>query len=127
MAIYQVGDKRQLTGFRAVLGGPGKLYEDEIEELVWNNTEELTGEGLFPVARQPTVPGGGIPDIVALDRQARVVVIEVKRDIERNHSPNALSTRGGRETPVSTSCRGSTTAVRTSSSRIGGSSRTARV
>lgn len=94
MAIFEVNDDNQLSGFRPILGGPDQLYESEIEELVWLNSEELTGEGLFPIARQPTVGGGGKPDIVALDRQARVVVIEVKRDIDRGQLAQCLEYAG---------------------------------
>ena len=43
MAIHQVVDNQQLIGVRAVPGGSGNLYKDEIEGLVWDNTEELTG------------------------------------------------------------------------------------
>jgi|GEM_PF-948474 len=94
MAIFEINPDKQLSSFRRVLGGPGKLYEDEIEELVWNNSEELTGEGLFPIARQPKVGGGGKPDIVALDSKARVVVIEIKRDIDRGQLAQCLEYAG---------------------------------
>ena len=94
MAIFEVDNDKQLTSFRRVLAGPERLYENEIEELVWRNSEELTGEGLFPVARQPLVAGGGKPDIVALDSEARVVVIEVKRDIDRKQLAQCLEYAG---------------------------------
>ncbi len=94
MAILRLGSEKQVMSLKPVLGGPGKLYEDEVEDLIWNNTEQLTGEGLFPVARQPKVAGGGIPDIVALDSDARVVVIEVKRDIEREQLSQCLEYAG---------------------------------
>ncbi len=94
MAIFEVNSDRKLSSFRRVLGGTGQLYEAEIEELVWNNSEELTGEGLFPIARQPMVGGGGKPDIVALDSKARVVVIEIKRDIDRGQLAQCLEYAG---------------------------------
>ena len=53
-----------------------EVPEREIEELLWRNLEEFTGESLFPVARRPTVQSGGIPDIVALNRSGDVVVVE---------------------------------------------------
>ena len=59
-------------------------YEREIEALAWSNLEAFTGEALFPVARQARISGGGIPDILALDESGRVVVIEVKRDMDRS-------------------------------------------
>jgi hypothetical protein len=33
--------------------------------------EAFTGESLFPVARQPHIAGGGVPDILALDDTGR--------------------------------------------------------
>lgn len=60
------------------------VYESEIEGLLWDNLEELTGDNLFRVARQPVLSSGGRPDILALDSAGRVVVIEVKRDVDRH-------------------------------------------
>jgi hypothetical protein len=71
-----------------------QLYESEIEELVWGDLEAFTGEPLFPVARQPRISGGGIPDVVALDRTGRVVVIEVKRDADRGQLAQCLEYAG---------------------------------
>lgn len=34
------------------------VYEREIEDLLWNNIEEITGDNLFRLARQPYLPGG---------------------------------------------------------------------
>jgi hypothetical protein len=70
------------------------LYEKEIERLLWENLEALTGEPLFPLARQPKIEGGGIPDIVALDESGRVVVIEVKRDVDRSQLAQCLEYAG---------------------------------
>lgn len=64
--------------------------ESEIEDLLWSNLEEFTGEALFRVRRQPTLAGGGRPDIVTLDRQGAVVVIEVKRDVDRGQLAQCL-------------------------------------
>jgi hypothetical protein len=83
----------ELVAFRALRGG-ADLYESEIEDLVWSSPDELTGESLFPVARQPNVAGGGRPDIVALDVDARVVVVEIKRDIDRNQLAQCLEYAG---------------------------------
>ena len=66
----------------------------EIEALLWDNLEEITGENLFRVARQAPLPLGGKPDIVALDATARVVVIEIKRDVDRNQLAQALEYAG---------------------------------
>ena len=55
----------------------------KIEGLLWQNIEEFTGEALLPIRRQPPIRGGGKPDVVALDKTGRVVVIEVKRDVDR--------------------------------------------
>lgn len=70
------------------------LYEQEIEQLLWDDLEAFTGESLFPVARQPRIAGGGIPDVVALDEGGRVVVIEVKRDIDRGQLAQCLEYAG---------------------------------
>jgi hypothetical protein len=70
------------------------VYEAEIEELLWGNLEEITGDNLFRVARQAVLPSGGRPDIVALDPSGRVVVIEVKRDVDRNQLAQALEYAG---------------------------------
>jgi Restriction Enzyme Adenine Methylase Associated len=93
MPLFEITGPTDLTAFRALHGG-AELYESEIEDLVWSNPDELTGESLFPVARQPTLDGGGRPDVVALDREARVVVIEIKRDIERSQLAQCLEYAG---------------------------------
>ena len=81
MPVYEL-ESGELKPFARLRPGPD-LYEQEIEDLLWSDLEAFTGESLFPVARQPRIPGGGVPDIVALDESGRVVVIEVKRDIDR--------------------------------------------
>ena len=68
-------DQQSLIPFRrqAITAG---VYEAEIESLLWDNLEEITGDNLFRVARQATLPSGGRPDVIALDVTGRVVVIE---------------------------------------------------
>lgn len=66
----------------------------EIEDLIWGNADEITGESLFPVARQPNLPEGGRPDIVFLDRQGRVAVVEIKRDMSRRQLAQCLEYAG---------------------------------
>jgi len=90
--LYEISGERELTPFRRLQGA--ELYEREIEELVWSNPDEFVGESLFLVARQPTIPNGGRPDIVALDSSARVVVIEIKRDVERGQLAQCLEYAG---------------------------------
>lgn len=70
------------------------LYEKEIESLLWDNLEAVLGESLFPVARQPKLDLGGIPDILALDESGRVVVVEVKRDVDRGQLAQCLEYAG---------------------------------
>lgn len=82
-----------LTALRQVRGS-AELYEREIESLIWGDLETMTGEALFPVARQPTITGGGRPDIVALDKTGRVVVIEIKRDVDRAQLAQTLEYAG---------------------------------
>lgn len=81
MPLFELVDGA-LRPFTQLRPGP-ELYEQQIEQLVWDDLEAFTGEPLFPVARQARIGAGGIPDIVALDQSGRVVVIEIKRDIDR--------------------------------------------
>jgi len=83
MPLFEIDSAGELVPFRRLRGG-AELYEREIEELVWANPEEIVGETLFLVQKQPSLQQGGRPDIVALDRDARVVVIEVKREFDRS-------------------------------------------
>lgn len=76
------------------LSSNADVYEREIETLFWDDLETFTGEPLFALARQPRLPGGGIPDIVSLDAAGRVVVIEVKRDIDRGQLAQCLEYAG---------------------------------
>lgn len=74
---------------------PGReLYEKEIEQLVWDDLETFTGQSLFRVARQARVENGGVLDILALDEYGQVVVIEIKRDIDRNQLAQCLEYAG---------------------------------
>jgi hypothetical protein len=86
-------DQQSLIPFRrqAITAG---VYEAEIESLLWDNLEEITGDNLFRVARQATLPSGGRPDVIALDVTGRVVVIEVKRDVDRNQLAQSLEYAG---------------------------------
>jgi hypothetical protein len=54
----------------------------------------VIGESLFRLKRQPTLQLGGKPDIVALDRDARVVIIEVKREFDRSQLAQCLEYAG---------------------------------
>lgn len=92
MPIFQV-TQQGLRPYRRLVAGPD-LYETEVEALAWGDLEAFTGEALFPVARQPRIAGGGIPDIVALDRSGAVVIIEVKRDVERGQLAQCLEYAG---------------------------------
>jgi len=46
------------------------------------------------VARQVILPAGGKPDVLALDATGRVVVIEVKRDVDRGQLAQTLDYAG---------------------------------
>jgi hypothetical protein len=92
MPIFEIRDDG-LHPFTRLRPGPD-LYESEIETLAWGDLEAFTGESLFAVARQPRIAGGGIPDIVALDGAGRVVVIEVKRDVDRGQLAQCLEYAG---------------------------------
>lgn len=92
MPLFEIA-QGELVPFRRVAAGPD-LYEQEIESLVWENFEEFTGEALFPIRRQASLPTGGIADIVALDANGRVVVFEIKRDIDRRQLAQCLEYAG---------------------------------
>lgn len=92
MPLFEIADG-ELVPFRRLTGG-ADLYEKQIEELVWDNLEEFTGETLFPISRQAKLPSGGIPDILALDKSGRVVVFEIKRDVERGQLAQCLEYAG---------------------------------
>ena len=92
MPLFEIGND-ELVPFRRVQAGP-RLYEQEIEELLWSNLEAFVGVPLFPVARQPTLSNGLRPDIVALDDGGHVHVIEVKRDIDRAQLAQCLEYAG---------------------------------
>ena len=93
MPLFEIDASGELVPFRRLRGGEN-LYESQIEELAWANLEEITGESLFLVRRQAQLQSGGVPDIVALDRDARVVVIEVKREFERRQLAQSLEYAG---------------------------------
>ncbi len=118
MALFELTDSG-LTPFALLRPGPA-LYEQEIESLVWADLEAFTGESLFPVARQPRIAGGGIPDILALDESGWVVVIE-EPDIDRSQLAQCLEYAGWArltnldEIAGSTSGRPATRALRRSS------------
>ena len=92
MPLYEIGSGG-LIPFRRIPGGPD-LYENEIEELVWANPEEILGESLLVVARQQTLPSGGRVDVIGLTEDARVVVVEVKRDVDRAQLAQSLEYAG---------------------------------
>jgi hypothetical protein len=83
----------ELVKFTRLNPGPD-LYEREIERLVWKDLETFPAAPRFRVARQAHIPRGDVPDILALDATGRVVVIEVKRDVDRNHLAQCLEYAG---------------------------------
>jgi hypothetical protein len=93
MPLFEIDAAGELVPFRRLRGG-AELYEREIEDLAWANPEEITGETLFLIQRQPHLREGGRPDIVALDRGGRVVVIEVKREFDRAQLAQCLEYAG---------------------------------
>lgn len=94
MALFRIEHEGQgLVPFAQYAAGDG-LYEREVEDLLWDNLEEVLGRTLFRVARQAHLPHGGIPDILALDETGRIVVIEVKRDVDRQLLSQALEYAG---------------------------------
>lgn len=93
MGLYVRDEQGALLQIQDVTPGPG-LYEEEIERLAWENLELFAGDPLFPLRLHAPLPNGGQPDILALDRQGRVVVVEVKRDVDRRQLSQALEYAG---------------------------------
>lgn len=93
MPLFEVNADDELVPFRK-LAGAADLYEKQLEDLIWANIEDFTGESLLPIARQPSIGSGGRPDIVALDTNANVVVIEIKRDVDRSQLAQCLEYAG---------------------------------
>lgn len=93
MPLYEIRGSGELAPFRLLRGG-ADLYESEIEDLVWESPDEFLGESLLLIARQRSLPDGGRPDIIGLSRDARVVVIEIKRDVERRQLAQCLEYAG---------------------------------
>lgn len=94
MALYRIDNEGEgLVAFTKYSAAEG-LYESEVEDLLWENLDDLLGMALFKVARQARLPHGGKPDIVALDGAGRPVVLEVKRDMDRSQLAQALEYAG---------------------------------
>lgn len=94
MALYRIDDEGEgLVAFTKYSASEG-LYESEVEDLLWENLDDLLRMPLFKVARQARLPHGGKPDILALDISGRPVVIEVKRDLDRSQLAQALEYAG---------------------------------
>ena len=92
MPLFELIEGNELVPFRR-LHASADVYAREIGDLVWTSFEEIVGESLFRVARRPRVSVGQ-PDVVALDEQARVVVIDARRDIDRGELAQALEYAG---------------------------------
>lgn len=94
MALYRIDDRGEsLVAFTKYSAADG-LYESEIEDLLWENLDDLLGIPLFKVARQARLPHGGKPDIIALDNAGRPVIVEVKRDFDRAQLAQSLEYAG---------------------------------
>jgi len=93
MPLFEVRAGRDLIPFRQLKGG-AELYEEQIESLLWADPEAFTAEALLKVRRQPTIDTGGRPDIILLDASGRIVVVEIKRDIERTQLSQCLEYAG---------------------------------
>lgn len=93
MPLYEIDDAGELIPFRRLRGGP-QLYESELEDLFWASPDDLLGESLFLIARQAVLPNAGRVDVLALDRNGRVVVVEIKRDVDRAQLAQCLEYAG---------------------------------
>ena len=92
MPLFELSEADELVPFRRVHAS-ADVYAREIGDLVWKSFEEIVGESLFRVARRPSLPVGQ-PDVVALDEQARVVVVSVQRDLDRGELAQGLEYAG---------------------------------
>lgn len=94
MALFRITDPDDnLVTFTQYTPSEG-LYEKDIENLLWNNLDDLLDTSVFRIARQPRLPDSGIPDILALDEAGRPIVVEVKRDLDRQQLAQVLEYAG---------------------------------
>lgn len=91
MALFEIADDG-LVPFRQLRGH--EYFENEIERLFWENLDDLAGERLLRVRRQPSLPSGGVPDMLAIDSTGALVVFEVKRGIDRRQIAQILEYAG---------------------------------
>ncbi len=92
MSLFEISPESGLVPFRELKGDD--IYESEIEDLFWENPESFLGEPVFKVARQAVLPTGGRADAVVIDKDARVVVVEIKRGIDRGQLAQCLEYAG---------------------------------
>jgi hypothetical protein len=92
MPLFELTKEDELVPFRR-LHASADVYAREIGDLVWKSFEEIIGEPVFRVARRPSLSVGQ-PDVVALDEQARVVVMTAQRDVDRGALAQALEYAG---------------------------------
>lgn len=93
MPLFEIHQDEEISSIPSL--DPDKHFsEEEIEELIWNFTDDLIGEGLLPIKRQAQITGNLIPDIVCLDRESNVVVVEVKKKIDRKQLAQAIEYGG---------------------------------
>ncbi|QWC85253.1 hypothetical protein KLP28_00160 [Nocardioidaceae bacterium] len=92
MPLFELsgGAPRRLQRLHTV----AETHERQVAELFWEDLETFAGEPLFPLARRPELPGGGAPDIVALDAEGHVVLVEVTRLVDAGRLAACLDLLG---------------------------------
>jgi len=93
MALYEVAEGRRLAPIRR-LNMRSEVYEREVEDLFWSSPENFVGEAVFRVSRQARLSSGGIADAVLLDALGSVIVVEIKRDVDRSQLAQCLEYAG---------------------------------
>jgi len=92
MSLFEITGTNGLTPYRLLSGS--ELYEQEVEDVFWENPESFLGEGVFRLGRQVCLPMSGVADVVLIDRDGRVIVVEIKRDIDRTQLAQCLEYAG---------------------------------
>jgi hypothetical protein len=60
MPLFEIAQDRSLVPFRQLRGG-SELYERELEQLLWDDLDDFTGESLFRIAASLSSPQEVVP------------------------------------------------------------------
>jgi hypothetical protein len=80
MTLYRLHSKKNhMFPFRSVSWGE-RYTENDLEDWLEGNPQVVTdGEPILIIARQPSTPSSGTPDLIGVDADGNTVIIELKR------------------------------------------------